>query len=58
MQKWLVHESFYPIDGVAYCQDDKKLGWEFQFLVPISGTPIESRILIPFSIPEIPVVFF
>ncbi len=33
------------------------LGWEFQFLVPISGTPIISRILIPFSIPKIPVGF-
>jgi hypothetical protein len=31
------------------------LGWEFQFLVPISGTPIGSRILIPFLIPKIPV---
>jgi hypothetical protein len=31
------------------------LGWEFQFLVPISGTPIVSRIPIPFSIPKIPV---
>ncbi len=34
------------------------LGWEFQFLLPISGTPIRSQILIPFLIPEIPVVFF
>ena len=33
------------------------LGWEFQFLVPISGTPIGSRIPIPFSILEIPVGF-
>ncbi len=31
------------------------LGWEFRFLVPISGTPIGSRILIPFLIPKIPV---
>ncbi len=31
------------------------LGWEFQFLVPISGTPIVSRIPIPFLIPKIPV---
>jgi hypothetical protein len=29
------------------------LGWEFQFLVPISGTPIGSGIPIPYSIPEI-----
>jgi hypothetical protein len=29
------------------------LGWEFQFLVPISGTPIGSRILLPFLIPKI-----
>ncbi len=34
------------------------LGWEFQFLVPISGTPIGSGISIPFSIPKIPVGFF
>jgi hypothetical protein len=34
------------------------LGWEFQFLVPIFGTPIGSRILIPFLIPKIPVGFF
>ncbi len=31
------------------------LGWEFQFSVPISGTPIASGIPIPFSIPKIPV---
>ena len=31
------------------------LGWEFQFLVPISGTPIGSGIPIPFSIPKITV---
>jgi hypothetical protein len=31
------------------------LGWEFQFLVPISGTPIVSGIPIPFLIPKIPV---
>jgi hypothetical protein len=29
------------------------LGWEFQFLVPISGTPIGSRIPILFLIPKI-----
>ncbi len=34
------------------------LGWEFQFLVPISGTPIRSGVLIPFLIPKIPVEFF
>ncbi len=34
------------------------LGWEFRFLVPITGTPIGSRIPIPFSIPEILVRFF
>jgi hypothetical protein len=34
------------------------LGWEFPFLVLISGTPIESRILIPFLIPETLVGFF
>ncbi len=31
------------------------LGWDFQFLVPISGTSIGSRIPIPFLIPKIPV---
>jgi hypothetical protein len=35
-----------------------RLGWEFQFLVPISGNPIGSRIPIPFSIPKIPVGIF
>jgi hypothetical protein len=34
-----------------------RLGWEFQFLVPISGTPIGSGIPIVFSIPVIPVGF-
>jgi hypothetical protein len=35
-----------------------RLGWEFQFLVWISGNPIVSRIPIPFLIPNIPVVVF
>jgi hypothetical protein len=35
-----------------------KLGWEFRFLVPISGTPIRSGIPIPFSIPKIQVGIF
>ncbi len=35
-----------------------RLGWEFQFLVPISGTPMVSGIPIPFLIPKIPVGFF
>jgi hypothetical protein len=34
------------------------LGWEFRFLVPISGTPIVSKILILFLIPKIPVGIF
>ncbi len=34
------------------------LGWEFQFLVPISGTPIGGGIPIPFTIPKIPDGFF
>ncbi len=37
---------------------DGEFGWEFQFLVPISGTPIGSRIPILFSIPKIPVGIF
>ncbi len=36
----------------------ENLGLEFQFLVPISGTPIRSGIPILFSIPKIPVRFF
>ncbi len=35
--------------------DPLALGWKFQFLVPISGTPIGSEIPIPFLIPKIPV---
>jgi hypothetical protein len=34
------------------------LGWELQFLVPISGIPIGDKIPIPFTIPKIPVGFF
>jgi hypothetical protein len=34
------------------------LGWEFRFLVPISGTPIKNGILILFLIPTILVGFF
>jgi hypothetical protein len=36
----------------------KGLGWEFQFLVPISGTPSGSGILILFLIPKILVGIF
>ncbi len=46
------HPNFTNLRAL-YC-----LGWEFQFLVPISGTPIGSRILIPFLIPDIPVRIF
>jgi hypothetical protein len=35
-----------------------ELGWEFRFSVPISGTPIGSRIPIPCPIPDIPVRIF
>ncbi len=35
-----------------------RLGWESQFLVPISGTPIGSGILILFLLPKIPAFFF
>jgi hypothetical protein len=34
------------------------LGWEFQFSVPISGTPIVSGIPISCLIPKIPVGFY
>ncbi len=35
-----------------------RLGWEFQYLIPISGTPIGSRIPILFQILDIPVGIF
>jgi hypothetical protein len=38
--------------------DEMGLGWEFQFLVLISGTPIGGGILILLTIPKIPVGFF
>ncbi len=44
--------------NVAICRKAYLLGWEFQFLVPISRTPIVSGIPIPFLTPEIPVVIF
>ncbi len=50
-----------PLEAYIYINDilaSAVLGWEFQFLVPISGTPIVSGIPIPFSIPKIPVGFF
>ncbi len=34
------------------------LGWEFRCLVPISGTPIISGILILFPIPKIPIWYY
>ncbi len=43
---------------IFYCILDLELGWEFQFLVLISGTPSGGRIPIPFTIPKIPVGFF
>jgi hypothetical protein len=43
--------------SLVLCAPPPRLGWEFQFLVPISGTPIGSGIPIPSSIPEIPVGF-
>jgi hypothetical protein len=48
--------SFLPAQHASVL--DQELGWEFQFSVPISGTPIVSGIPIPFSIPKIPVGFF
>ncbi len=39
-------------------RETARLGWEFQFLIPISGTPIVSRIPILFLVPKIPVGFF
>jgi hypothetical protein len=47
-------------DGKLVCEYNStpSLGWEFYFLGPISGTPIGSGILILFTIPKIPVVFF
>jgi hypothetical protein len=58
---WLNHPWMLPltidIPTGRSIQHHHRLGWEFQFLVPISGTPIGSGILIPFLIPEIPVGF-
>jgi hypothetical protein len=54
---WLTrHKSIpaFPRRKPAY---PETLGWEFQFLVSISGTPIV-RILILFLIPKIPVGLF
>jgi hypothetical protein len=48
-----MHIEFLSISEVA-----AGLGWEFQFSVPISGTPIGSGIPIPFLIPKILVGFF
>ena len=53
---WEVARGLAPLVWFWYRQ--LLLGWEFQFSVPISGTPIGSGILIPFLIPEIPVRFF
>ncbi len=25
VKKWIFHKSFYPINGVAYCQDNEKM---------------------------------
>jgi hypothetical protein len=46
-----------PITSLT-CPSIACLGWESRFLVPISGTPIVSRILISFLIPKILVGFF
>ncbi len=48
-----MNERFIHLGGSGAC-----LGWEFQFLVPISGTFIVSVIPILFLIPKIPVGFF
>ncbi len=47
----MVHKAMIQLDAEV-------LGWEFRFLVPISGTPIRSGIPIPFLIPKIPVGIF
>jgi hypothetical protein len=44
--------------GLISCNGDSDLGWEFQFLVPISGTLIVCGIPIMCSISKIPVGFF
>jgi hypothetical protein len=55
-----VHFAFWPytLCNAALLDNSLPLGWEFQFLVPISGTPIRSRIPISFPISEIPVGLF
>jgi hypothetical protein len=45
-------------DLLCLSKGTKQLGWEFRFLVPISGTLIGSGIPIPFSIPKISDGFF
>jgi hypothetical protein len=54
----LVPAKFYNIIFVAFHSNANGLGWEFWFLVPISGTPILSGILIPFSILKLTVFFW
>jgi hypothetical protein len=63
---WSVHNKCCRAWGVSLQKDKSsralkgfptKLGWEFQFLVPISGTPIERGIPLPFLIPKITVGF-
>ncbi len=44
--------------GSSRSSGRERLGLEFQFLVPISGTPIVSGIPIPFVMPKITVGFF
>jgi hypothetical protein len=44
------HQELAIADLLPYAP---RLGWEFGFLVPISGTPIGSGIPIPFLIPVI-----
>jgi hypothetical protein len=52
-------KTVYTIPWECLCVDlIGPLGWEFRFLVPISGTPIGGGIPIPFMIPKILVVFF
>ncbi len=50
--------AMHNSSAVALQVPNNLLGWEFHFLVWISGTPIGSGIPFLFSIPEILVVFF
>jgi hypothetical protein len=56
MQQWIAVCFFTQV--FRFVSWANGLGWEFRFLVPISGTPIVSRITILCLIQKIPVGIF